>query len=101
MCQEYSSVPSSVCRSASCIGTFDGGAVSSIVEVLLLCVKVFRLVLLLCVKSTVVCQVVFVSVRHVYKHLMLVQSPLVRRLYCCVFKCPGWYYCCVLCLRWY
>ena len=38
MCQEYSSVPSSVCLSASCIGTFDVGAVSSGKEALLLCV---------------------------------------------------------------
>ena len=65
MCQNYSSVPTSVCLSTSCIGTFDGGAVRSGMEVLLLRVKVSRLVLLLCVKSTVVCHVEFVSVHHV------------------------------------
>ena len=65
MCQEYSSVPRSVCLNASCIVTFDVGAVCSSIEALLLCVKVSRLVLLLCVKSTVVCHVVSVSVHHV------------------------------------
>ena len=65
MCQKYSSVPCSVCLSASCIGTFHVSAVSSGMEAVLICVKVSRLVLLLCVKSTVVCHVVSVSVHNV------------------------------------
>ena len=65
MCQEYSSAPCSVHLSASCIETFDVFAVSSGMEALLPCVKVSRLVLLLCVKSTVVIHLVFVSVCHV------------------------------------
>ena len=50
MCQGYDSVPSSVCLSTSCIGTFAAGIVSSGMEALLLCVM-SRLVLLLCVMS--------------------------------------------------
>ena len=56
---------SSVSLSALCIGTFYVAAVSSGMEALFLCVKVFRLVLLLCVKSAVVCHVVSFSVCHV------------------------------------
>ena len=58
-------MPCSVCLSASCIGIFHVGAVFSGMEAVFKCVKVSRPVLLLCVKSTVVCHVVFVSVHHV------------------------------------
>ena len=58
-------MPCSVCLNASCTVAFHAGAVSSGMEALLPCVKVSRPLLLLCVKSTVVCHVVFVSVRHV------------------------------------
>ena len=67
-------MPSSVCISASYIGTFDVVAISSGMEALLLHVKVSRLVLLPCVKSTVVCHLVFVLMCHAHVHSMLVQS---------------------------
>ena len=67
MCQEYSKVPCSVCLNASCIGILILMLVQSPVVWQLYCylyVKVSRLVLLY-VKSKVVCHVVFVSVHHV------------------------------------